>query len=65
VREADSSTQNVWILDWEANGKEEILDTVFARIFLFKKAADHKCWGTMVTWRNMEIVRRKSVVYRA
>jgi len=37
-------THNVWPLDWDKDGKEEILAASYEGIFLFKKAADGK-WG--------------------
>jgi hypothetical protein len=35
-------THNVWPLDWDGDGKEEILAAAYEGIFLFKKAADGK-----------------------
>jgi hypothetical protein len=35
---------NVWPLDWDGDGRDEILTAAYEGIFLFKKAADGK-WG--------------------
>ncbi|HKQ75207.1 MAG TPA: VCBS repeat-containing protein [Blastocatellia bacterium] len=35
-------THNVWTLDWDKDGKEEILAAAYEGVFLFKKAADGK-----------------------
>jgi len=37
-------THNVWPLDWDRDGKEEILAAAYEGIFLFRKAADGT-WG--------------------